>query len=151
MNAGHESKTVSRLLHAVIAKSFLEILVICIVVTVAAFSYFNPLLRGAIDAADSSRITGWVVDPLDPDRAMEVQLFLNGSFSMTTRADQPREDLVRAGVAATGAHGFAFPLASLRLAPGTYAVQVYAVRQSAGASKMLLPITRQPRELRIVQ
>lgn len=141
----------SRLLRAVIAKSFIEILFVCVVATLAAFSNFSPLLRGAIDVADQTRIAGWVHDPLSPDEIVEVQLFLDGRFVATMRADQRRDDLVKAGVTSRPNHGFTFELESLNLANGNHTAQVYAVRESSGSNKVLLPISKSVRTFQVTR
>jgi hypothetical protein len=144
MKIPSDSSIASRLLRAVIAKSFIEIALVCAVATLAAFSTFSPQLRGAIDVADRTRIAGWVHDPLSPDEMLEVQLFIDGQLASSGRAGDRRDDLVEAGVTAGPNHGFSFEVSTLRLSPGIHTAQVYALRQAAGATKMLLPISKQP-------
>jgi hypothetical protein len=144
-----EAPLVTRLLRAVIAKSFLDLIFICAAVSLAAFLSFHPLLRGAIDVADQTRVAGWAYDPLSPDEKLEVQLFIDGRFAASTRAGERREDLVRAGAAANPEHGFSFAVAPLRLTPGAHAAQVYAVHQAAGRYKTLLPLAAKPLMLHI--
>jgi hypothetical protein len=134
----------SKLLRAVIAKSFVEVILVCVVATLAAFTTFSPRMRGAIDVTDQRRIAGWVHDPQSPAQAIEVQLFIDGKFISTMLADLRREDLVRAGVTALPNHGFSFSLESANLPSGEHSAQVYAVRAAAGANKVLLPITTVP-------
>lgn len=132
------------LLRAVIAKSFLELIFVCVVASAAAFSHFSPLLRGAVDAADATRVAGWVYDPRAPGETVEVQLFIDGRFALAGRADLPRPDLVAAGAALGADHGFEFALSGLGLAPGAHTARVYAVRRAAGRSKMLVPLAEAP-------
>lgn len=139
-----ESRLAARLLRWLIAKSFLDVIFICIVASWAAFSNFSPWLRGAIDAADQTRVAGWAYDPRAPDEALEVQLFIDGRFTAARRADELRDDLVSAGATAGPHHGFTFAIEPLGLAPGRHAAQVYAVRRSAGRSKVLLPLAKYP-------
>lgn len=141
--------TATRLLKAVLTKSFLEILVVCAVVALAAYSNFNPMLRGTIDAADASRVAGWVYDPLAREEAVEVQLFIDGAFVATQTAGRRREDLVRADVAPDVSHGFSFNLQTQKLAPGPHTVQVFAVRNANGPNKMLSSLTKAPRLIRV--
>lgn len=148
METPTQSSVASKLLRAVIAKSFLEVIVVCVVASLAAFTTFSPQLRGAIDVADATQVAGWVHDPQSPDKAMEVQLFIDGRFAATKLADEPREDLVRAGVTSRAGHGFKFNLESLNLPAGEHFAQVYAVR-AAGAGKTLRPITASPPMFRI--
>lgn len=139
-----EPTVATKLLRAVIAKTFLEILFICVIATLAAFKNYSPLLRGAIDITDQTRVTGWTHDPQTPAEALEVQLFIDDHFIATQRADQRRDDLVRAGATKLPNHGFRFELASVKLANGRHTAQVYAVRDAAGTNKMLVPLTKQP-------
>jgi hypothetical protein len=143
-----DSSIPSRLLKAVVAKSFLEILVVCVVATLAAFSTFSPQLRGAIDVADQTRVAGWAYDPglppESPEAALEVQLFIDEKLIASKPANEKRSDLVESGVTSNPNHGFNFDLTSIQLAPGRHVAQVYAVRPATGASKILLPIVKQP-------
>ena len=140
-----DSSVPSRLLKAVLAKSFIEIILVCVVATLAAFSTFSPLLRGAIDVADQTRVAGWVVAPEAPEIALEVQLFIDEKMVASKLADEERTDLVRSGVTSNPNHGFNFDLTQINLAPGRHSAQVYALRPAAGANKILLPIAKQPR------
>ena len=133
-----------RLVRAVIVKAFIEILLVCLVATLVAFTTFNPQLRGAVDMAGPDRLAGWAHDPRSPDESIEVQLFLDGQFAATARADGERADLVAAGATATSRHGFAFDLAPLQLSPGRHVAQVFALRPAVGGRMLLLPITRHP-------
>ncbi len=144
METQEESLKAAKLLRAVIAKSFVEVILVCVVASLAAFSTFSPQLRGAIDVADQTRIAGWVHDPWLPDRSLEVQLFIDGKFVANQMADQHREDLVTAGVTTRPNHGFSFELQGFNVTSGKHSAQVYAVREAAGASKILIPIVASP-------
>jgi hypothetical protein len=133
-----------KLLRAIVIKSFLELLFICFLATWAAFINYSPLLRGAIDQVDEKRVAGWAHDPQTPNEALEVQLFIDDRFIAARRADERRDDLVRAKAANSPHHGFSFNLQAMQLAPGQHAVQVYAVRTAAGKNKMLIPLSRTP-------
>ena len=141
----NDESLATRLLRAVIAKTFLELILVCAVVSFAAFTSFNPRLRGAIDAADQTRVAGWAYDPHTPAEALEVQLFIDGQFAASRRADERRDDLVQANATTNPAHGFSFAVEPLRLAPGKHMAQVYVVRQSIGQYKTLLPLVAGPR------
>jgi hypothetical protein len=137
-----ETAVATKLLRAIIAKAGLEFLVIIIAISLAAYSHLNPPMRGAIDVADAMRIAGWAYDPREPNAQLDVQLFLNGQFVATRRADELREDLVRAGAAQNAQHGFTFSVPALQLAAGRYSVTVYAVRAGGGKNKSLLALTK---------
>jgi hypothetical protein len=115
----------------------------------AAFSTFSPQLRGAIDIADQTRIAGWVHDPQTPDQPIEVQLFIDGKFIATERADERRDDLVRTGVTTQPNHGFNISVEALTLPNGEHQAQVYAVREAVGANKILLPVTTAPHTFQV--
>jgi hypothetical protein len=142
--AQQDSSVPSRLLKAVVAKTFAEIILVCVVATLAAFSTFSPQLRGAVDVADQTRVAGWVCDPQSPEVALEVQLFIDQKLVASKLADERRIDLVESGAASNPNHGFSFDLRSLKLAPGRHTAQVYALRQATGANKILLPVMKQP-------
>ena len=144
METQEENLKAAKLLRAVIVKSFVEVILVCVVVSLAAFSTFSPQLRGAIDVADQTRIAGWVNDPWSPTRSLEVQLFIDGKFIASQLADQPRADLVSAGVTTGPNHGFNFRLEQFNISSGKHSAQVYAVREAAGSSKILIPVTASP-------
>lgn len=144
METQEQSVTAAKLLRAVIAKSFVEVILVCVVATLAAFSTFSPQLRGAIDVADQTRIAGWVNDPWSPEQSLEVQLFIDGKFVASQLADHAREDLVTAGVTTRPNHGYSFQLRQFNVPSGKHTAQVYAVREAAGASKILIPIVASP-------
>ena len=134
----------TKLLRAILAKAFLELLFICGIATYAAFVNYSPLLRGAIDVADQNRVAGWAHDPLVPAESLDVQLFIDGQFIAAQRADDLREDLVKAGATKHPRHGFHFDLQPVSLANGVHAAQVYALRTAVGTNQMLLPLSKQP-------
>jgi hypothetical protein len=141
----------TKLLRAILAKSFLELLFICVVATCAAFVNYSPLLRGAIDVADQTRVAGWAHDPLAPAESLDVQLFIDGQFIASQRADDPRADLVTAGATEHANHGFRFALQQVPLANGQHTVQVYALRTAGGTNKMLLPLSKKPLVFQVSQ
>ena len=141
---GAETSLATRLLHAFLVKSFLEIAVVCVAVSVAAYWYFNPQLRGAIDVADEQRVAGWAIDSRRPGESIEVQLFIDERFAGERLANEPRDDLVRARVTASSHHGFSFSLDSLKLTSGRHAVQVYALRSTTEGNRIMLPLAKYP-------
>ena len=110
---------------------------------------FHPFLRGAIDIADEKRIAGWARDPVSPDEAVQVQLFIDGDFVASMRANEQRPDLVTAGAARRPDHGFTFTIDSLKLSPGRHIVQVYAIRAALGRNMVMVPIEKQPVSLEV--
>ena len=131
----------TRLLVAVIAKSFVEILFICAVATLAAFAYFNPALRGDVDVVDAKHIEGWAYNPLAADERLEVQLFIDNRFVATTRADSSRDDLVRAGAIPDAHHGFSFTLNDKQFGRGRHRAWIYVVHKTPRDFRTLLLIS----------
>jgi hypothetical protein len=139
-----DSSVPSRLLKAIVAKSLIEIILVCAVATFTAFSSFSPRLRGAIDVANQRRVAGWVLAPEAPDVAIEVQLFVDDKILASQLANEQRNNLVRYGLSPNPYHGFYFDLNQFNLAPGRHTAQVYALRSASGANKILSPIAKQP-------
>src|SRR5262245_19987016 len=110
-----DSSIPSRLLRAVVAKSFIEIILVCVVASLAAVSTFSPQMRGAVDIADQTRIAGWAYDPRAPEVSLETQLFIDGKLVATKLADETRIDLVKSGAALNPNHGFNFDLTPIHL------------------------------------
>lgn len=137
-----EPMVATKLLRAILAKAGAEFLLLLLLVSYAAYSHLNPPIRGAIDVADAVRIAGWAYDPRTPGAQLEVQLFIDDQFVSVRRADETREDLVRAGAAENAAHGFTFAVPTLQLAKGRHRVTVYAVRAGGGKNKALLALTK---------
>ena len=130
------------MLKALIAKAGIEIFVVMIAISLAAYSHLNPPIRGAIDVADSTRIAGWAYDPRIPEESLPVQLFIDGNFFAVQSANELREDLVTAGAATNPPHGFTFLVPELKLLKGVHSVNVYALRTGGGGNKSLLTITK---------
>jgi len=134
----------SRLLKAIVAKSAIEIILVCVVATLAAFSTYNPRLRGAVDVANQRRVYGWVLAPEAPDVVIEVQLFIDEKLVASQLANEQRNDLLRYHLASNPYHGFYFDLNRIKPAPGLHTAQVYALRHASNANKILSPIAKQP-------
>jgi len=132
----------SRLLAAIIAKTFIELLVVCGLATLAAFTNHAPIVRGSIDAVDRHHISGWAYDPLSPEETITVQLFIDDRLILSKQANGKRSDLVDAGVTVNPTHGFTFQFDSLHLPPGTHRIQIYALCKTSAGKKVLVPISK---------
>ena len=86
-----------------------------------------------------------VATPETPDVALEVQLFIDEKLVASKLAGEERRDLVSSGITSNPNHGFSFDLTRINTAPGRHTAQVYALRPAAGATKVLLPVSRPPR------
>jgi hypothetical protein len=133
-------ETVARLVRALLLKSLLEILILCLVLGVAGFKYFNPTMRGEITQVDAVSVRGWVANPLAPRDPIQLELMIDGRLTaiITAREIQPGHAvnaLIR-----RGEHPFQFSFQ--RLPTGTHSVQVYAVQTTPDRTLSLVPITR---------
>jgi hypothetical protein len=116
----------SRLSHALIAKSLAEGLFVVALAVYFSYTSFNPYFRGSVDAADGRAVAGWVVNEAAPGERVEVHLYVDGHFAGRRVADAPRPDVVEAGRSLDAYHGFVFQLPPLP--PNrTYEARVYAV------------------------
>jgi putative sugar O-methyltransferase len=57
-----------------------------------------PQFEGFVDALDADRIEGWAWNRAEPDMAIDVDLFVDGTFACTVKADRLGRDLVAAGI-----------------------------------------------------
>jgi hypothetical protein len=131
-------ETVARLVRALLIKSLLEILILCLVLGVAGFKYFNPTIRGEITQADAVSVRGWVANPLAPHDPIQLELVIDGRLTAVMIA---REGQAEPAVSALlRPHPFVFSFQ--RLPAGTHSVQVYAVQTTPGRTLSLVPITR---------
>jgi hypothetical protein len=140
MRPAHGAQLGTRLLTAVIVKSFIEILLVCAVATMAAFAYFNPGLRGDVEVVSANHVAGWAFDPRMPDRQLEVQLFVDHRFVAAARAEITRDDLVATGKIRDRLHGFDFALPDKQFARGRHRAQVFVVHKTPGDVRTLLSI-----------
>src|SRR6185436_7317716 len=102
------TKSRARLIHLLISKSMAEALLITAVAVGFYFATTNPNLRGVLDNADETWVTGWVVDESNPTARVEVQLFVDDAFAGNVTANQYRPDVHNARRAEDDWHGFAF-------------------------------------------
>ena len=127
----------SRLSHALIAKSIAEALFIVTLAVYFAYTSFNPYFRGSVDAADARTVTGWVVNKAAPGERVEVLLYVDGHFVSRRLADTPRPDVFEAGQSLDANHGFIFNLPPLP-AHRTYEARVYAMHETGDATRRAL-------------
>jgi hypothetical protein len=127
-------ETVARLSRAVLLKSLLELLFLCLVLGVAGFKYFNPTIRGEITQADAVSVRGWVSNPLAPRHPIQLELVVDGRVIAIVTADQAEY----AKLPRQGAHPFEFSFQ--RLPAGTHSIQVYVVQTTPGRALTLFPI-----------
>jgi len=135
-------KSRARLIHLLISKSMAEALLISAVAVGFFFATTNPGLRGVLDSADESWVTGWAVDEGNPSARVELQLFVDDAFVSNVTANQYRPDVHNAKRAEDDWHGFAFR--TPKLAPGEHQVQVYAVHSNGAGARRTLQLIGKP-------
>ena len=137
-----DPETVARIVRAVLLKSLLEILILCLVLGIAGFEYFNPAIRGQIMQADAVSVRGWVANPLAPHNPIQLELVLDGHLTGTVTAQDVRPEHAISSLLRRDEHPFEFSFQ--HLPDGMHSVQVYAVQTTPGRTLSLVPITRRP-------
>jgi hypothetical protein len=94
-----------------------------------------PNTIGALDAAGPIAGSGWAYDPDAGTAPIDVHIYVDGMFRTAVRAQEPRPDLVRAGLVPNPEHGFSFSLSGLT--PGSHRVEVYAINVGGGPNPLL--------------
>ena len=125
-----------RLTTLVIAKLALDLLFVAALAVYTHAVAFHPLFSGSLDRADSQSVRGWVVDRAQPERAVEVQLYVDGKFAADGLADEPRPDVSAKGYSQDEHHGFVFKLDPPLT--GEHEARVYAVHPSRGGTRRTL-------------
>lgn len=142
-----DNKARARLIHLLISKSMAEALLIAAVAVGFYFATTNPNLRGVLDNADSTWVTGWAVDEGNPGSRVEVQLFVDNAFAEAGTADQYRPDVHEAKRADDDWHGFALRMPALH--SGDHEARVYAVHPNGNGSRRTLQLIGKPFNFRI--
>ncbi len=78
---------------------------------------------GNVDEGSRDRIRGWAWDPDHPDRAVTVEVYVDGRYLTNAVANIFREDVQRAGIG-TGRYGFQIDLADFGSAFSSYKLRV---------------------------
>jgi hypothetical protein len=69
------------------------------------------MLRGHIDTITCERVEGWAADEADPDRAVDISVYVDGRKVAQATCDRPRRDLEQTGQYGAGDHGFRYEFA----------------------------------------
>ena len=133
-------ETAARLVRALLFKSFLEILILCLVLGIAGFEYFNPTIRGEITQVDAVSVRGWVANPLASRDPIQLELVIDGRLTAIMIAQEVQPKQAVSALLRRAHHPFQFSFQ--RLPAGTHSVQVYAVQTTPGRTLSLVPITR---------
>jgi hypothetical protein len=133
-------ETVARLVRAVLLKSLLEILILCLILAIAGFRYFNPTIRGEITQADAVSVGGWVANPLAPYDPIQLELVIDSRLTAIMTVQDVHAEHAVTTLLRRGQHPFEFSFQ--RLPAGAHSIQVYAVQTTPGRTLSLVPITR---------
>ncbi|HYX29229.1 MAG TPA: hypothetical protein VE863_11735 [Pyrinomonadaceae bacterium] len=135
-------KARARLIHLLILKSMAEALLVTAIAVGFYFATTNPNLRGVLDKADASSVTGWAVDESNSATHVEIQLFIDDVFVADGMANQYRPDVHNAKRADDDWHGFIFH--TPQLIAGDHQARVYAVHVNGGRSRRTLQLIGKP-------
>jgi hypothetical protein len=130
-----------KLIHALIAKSLAETILVATLGLVFYLSAFPPYFKGWGEASRDN-ISGWVIDQAAPWSRVEVQLFIDGRFVATALASQPRPDVVNEGWSRDEWHGYVF--SRPMLPAGLHEARVYALHSSGGGRRLSLQLVGDP-------
>jgi hypothetical protein len=133
-------ETVARLIRALLLKSLLEVLILCLVLGIAGFEYFNPTVRGEIIQADAVSVRGWVANPMALHDPIQLELVIDDRLIAIVTAQEVRPEHAVSALLRHGEHSFEFLFQ--RLPAGTHSVQVYVVQTTPGRTLSLVPVTR---------
>ena len=135
-----DPETVARLVRALLMKSLLEILILCLVLGIAGFKHFNPTIHGEVTQADAVSVRGWVANPLAPRDPIQLELVIDGRLTAIMIAQKVQPEHAVSALVRRAEHPFEFSFQ--RLPAGTHSIQVYAVQTTPGRTLSLVPITR---------
>jgi hypothetical protein len=137
-----------KLIHALIAKSIAETILVAALAVAFYFTAFPPYFHGWSEVTPHA-ISGWVVNQHEPGNRVEVQLFIDGKFVATGTANLSRADVVAAGWANDEWHGYTFVAPAL--AEGDHEARVYALHASGHGVRQTLQLVGDPITLRVDQ
>jgi hypothetical protein len=130
-----------KLIHVLIAKSIAETLLVGALAVLTFITVFPPYFHGWSEVTETE-ISGWVVNNAAPWDRVEVQLFVDGSFVGTTRANESRPDVFAAGWSKDQWHGYTF---RVTLLPSRFhEARVYALHESGGGARKSLQLVGDP-------
>src|SRR5947208_389859 len=113
-----------KLVHALIAKSIAETVLIGLLAVGSFAVLFPPTYHGWSEILPHA-IAGWAVNGANTAERVELQLYVDDKFVTTTTANLSRPDIVAAGWSSDEWHGFEFGNPQLGL--GTHEARVYVV------------------------
>ncbi len=130
-----------KLVHALIAKSIVETILIGVLAINFYLSAFPPAFKGWGEVQPQA-IYGWAVNQSNSSERVAVQLFIDGQFFGITSADLPRPDVMQAGWSEDEFHGYAFAVNSIN--PGVHTARIYALHTSGNGMRATLQLLGDP-------
>ena len=131
-----------KLVHALIAKSLAETILVATLAVAFYLSAFPPSFHGWGEVLPHN-IAGWAVNQADPWERLEVQLFIDGKFVASAKADQSRPDVAAAGWAKDKWHGYQFNVSTLH-GPSRHVARVYALCATKKGTQQTLQMVGDP-------
>jgi len=132
-----------KLVNLLLAKSILETIFVGTLAVVVYIKAFPPTFHGWGEAVVAEKaIYGWVVNNARPNERVEVEVYVDGSYSGRDLAGGPRPDIVVAGWSKDPYHGYAVWIS--KLPPGMHEARVYAVHRSDDGRKFTLQLIGDP-------
>jgi O-antigen biosynthesis protein len=102
----------------------------------------EPALQSAVDAADWTRVKGWIWNPAAPEQRIELELLDGDTLLTTVVADQYRADLEQAGFG-DGCYGFSIPFSDSLLPYARHVLHLRAAGSTADLPSFPIELTRQ--------
>ena|SRR5947209_7803558 len=130
-----------KLAHALIAKSIADTILVGSLAVGFFFYTFPPSFKGW-DEVQPHSISGWAVNQFAPFERVNVQLFIDGEFVATAKADLSRPDVMAAGWTNDEWHGYAFAVSGF--SAGVHTARVYALHSSGGGVRASLQMLGDP-------
>jgi len=95
--------------------------------------YYDSSPVGTVDVVNCSSVSGWALEPGDPDRQINVDVYINGTRFDAGATNIYRPDVNAAfGIGNTSAHGYSFAIPPQYKNQYGYTVDVYAINSGAG-------------------
>ncbi len=123
-----------RLVHFLIVKAILEALFVAALVVGFYVTAFQTNLRGWSERSEG-HIAGWVVDTNAASAPLEVQLYMDDRFVADSLTNVSSPGAIVQSRAPGASRYFQFDLPPLDA--GAHVAEVYAVRESGGARRVL--------------
>jgi hypothetical protein len=125
----------AKIVQALLGKAIAETILVGALAVGFFFQSFPPYFRGWGELNDR-KIAGWASNAANPGSRVEVQLFIDGTFTANQTANQFRPDVRAAGWAIDDWTGYRFDLP--RLSPGAHQARIYALHSNGWGKRKTL-------------